>query len=203
MTDKKRSKISRQLQLYDTVSRIKSGAVYGPSDLMKHFGISLRMLQRDLKDLRDCGLISLKYNRINDRYVITDDSSFDETASIRRKQHLNRLYRIGTLIHCLSYMYPEEFDNYELGLREYEEYLEYCAENQENNTPEELEDMRRYYVPDITFYDLKAEYYALFPDSNERTRQRDFEEMCRAGFEIFYSRRYKSFIYLYQDAALF
>ncbi len=203
MAKKDRSKITRQLQLYNTVSSINSGAVYGPADLMKVFGISLRMLQRDLKDLRDCGLINLKYNRVNDRYIIADDTVFDETASIRRKQHLTRLYRIGTLIHNLSWISPEEFDSYELGLREFEEYLEYAAEDPENNTPEDIEDMRRFYVPDITFYDLKAEYYALFPDSNERTRQRDFEEMCRAGFEIFYSRTYKSFIYLYQDNSLF
>ncbi|MBR4760898.1 MAG: hypothetical protein IK078_12235 [Lachnospiraceae bacterium] len=29
--------------------------------------------------------------------------------------------------------------------------------------------------------DLKAEYYALFPGSNERTRQRDFRELREAG----------------------
>ena len=42
---------------------------------------------------------------------------------------------------------------------------------------------------------MKKEYYNLFPDSNERTRQRDFEEINKAGFEIYYSRKFKAFIF--------
>ncbi|MCR5331204.1 MAG: hypothetical protein K6E62_08445 [Lachnospiraceae bacterium] len=166
------SKITRQLRLYDTVIGIKNGAIYGPSDLMDTFRISLRMLQRDLKDLRDSGLINLKYHKTSDRYLIAGSAVFDDTAGIRRKQHLMRLYRIGTLIHSLPSIDVNDFASFECGVQEF-------------------------YIPDIEFYDLKAEYYALFPDSNERTRQRDFEEMCRAGFEIYYSRKCKSFVYLY------
>ena len=73
--------------------------------------------------------------------------------------------------------------------------MEDAKENPEENTPEDIEMMRDFYIPRLKFYDLKKEYYILFPDSNERTRQRDFEEMNKAGFEIYYSREFKAFIY--------
>ena len=193
MAKNKISKITRQLQLYDTVFGVKYGAVYSPAELMDMYGISLRMLQRDLKDLRDSGLINLKYHKASDKYLIAGSAVFDDTAGIRRKQHLIRLYRIGTLIHNLSNISSQEFERYESGIQEFYEYLE----DAKDDSPEDIEGMREFYIPKIEFHDLKAEYYALFPDSNERTRQRDFEEMCFAGFEIYYSRKYRSFIYIY------
>lgn len=193
------SKITRQLRLYDTVIGVKNGAVYSPSELMDTFEISLRMLQRDLKDLRDSGLINLKYHKASDKYIIAGSAIFDDTASIRRKQHLMRLYRIGTLIHSLPSIDASDFASFEWGVQEFSEYLEETKNDPENNSPEDIEGMREFYIPDIEFYDLKAEYYELFPNSTERTRQRDFEEMCRAGFEIYYSRKYKSFIYVYPN----
>ena len=196
MGDKKRSKMTRQLQLYDTIAPIRSGAVYSPSELMDLFGISLRMLQRDLKDLRDCGLINVRFNKCENKYVIAGDAVFDESAATRRKQHLTRLYRIGTLIASLSRTDPDELEDYESGLKQFNEYLEDVKADPENNPPKDIEVMRSFYIPhELEFYDLKAEYYALFPESNERTRQRDFEEMTCAGFTIYYSRKYKSFIF--------
>ncbi len=190
------SKMSRQLLIYDVVINIRDGAVYNPTELTNFLGISRRMLQRDLKDLRDCGLINLKYDRTKDMYVVAEDTVLDDTIGTRRKQHLARLYRIGTLLHNLSSINSEEFERYEQGLQEFDEYVEESKTDPVNFPPEDIELMRDFYIPKIEFYDLKAEYYALFPDSNERTRQRDFEEMNRAGFEIFYSRQFKAFIYL-------
>ena len=191
-------KMARQLQIYDIIAGIRNGAVYSPTEIMSSFGISRRMLQRDLKDLRDCGLINVKYDKTKDQYVLDEDTVFDDTASPRRKQHLLRLYRIGTLIHCLTRTDSDSLEKYEYGVKEFEEYLEDAKEDPESNSPEDIESMREFYIPqDFEFYDLKAEYYSLFPNSNERTRQRDFEEMNRAGFEIYYSRKYKSFIYEY------
>lgn len=193
-------KMSRQLRLYDLISELYIDAVYGPADIMKLFGITRRMLQRDLKDLRDCGLIKVKYNRKEDRYIIDGDAVFDVTTSPRRKQHLKRLYRLGVLIHELSSTDSKDIESYEQGVKEYNDYLEYAKTDPENNTPEDIENMRYFYIPHpLDLYDLKAEYYALFPESNERTRQRDFEEMSRAGFNIYYSRKYKSFIYEYDE----
>ena len=53
-------KMARQLQIYDLLAGVQNGAVYSPSEIMSSFGISRRMLQRDLKDLRDCGLINVQ-----------------------------------------------------------------------------------------------------------------------------------------------
>ena len=191
-------KMARQLQIYDLVAGVRNGAVYSPTEIMAAFGITRRMLQRDLKDIRDCGLISVVYDKSEDKYILGKEPVSDEEIPPRRKQHLDRLFRIGTLIHSLSRTSTEELERYEDGIKEFEEYLELSKSEPENYPPEDIEMMREFYIPqDFEFYDLKAEYYALFPDSNERTRQRDFEEMNRAGFELNYSRKYKSFIYEY------
>ncbi len=191
--------MSRQLQIYDMLAGVENGAVYSPSELMSSFGISRRMLQRDLKDLRDCGLINVKYDKSKDRYILAEIPPYDESIPMRRRQHLQRLFRIGTLIYGLTRTYTNELEHYEYGIREFEEYLEDAQNDPENNSPDDIEMMREFYIPqDFEFYDLKAEYYSLFPDSNERTRQRDFEELNRAGFNIYYSRKHRAFIFEYE-----
>ena len=188
-------KMSRQLQIYDLIAGVENGAVYGPSEVMSIFNISQRMLQRDLKDLRDCGLINVRYDRSRDRYVVAKDVPFDDTVPIRRRQHLQRLYRIGTLIRNLSSIDPEDLMNYESELNEYNEYFEEVKDDPENNSPDDIEKMREFYIPKgFEFYDLKAEYYTLFPDSNERTRARDFATLTEAGFTVKYSRRHRAFL---------
>lgn len=82
---------------------------------------------------------------------------------------------------------------YETLLEEYEDAFQDSKDNPELLLPEEIPDKPD--KPDMP--DLKTEYYALFPDGNERTRQRDFEEMNRAGFHIYYSRQHRAFIYEY------
>ena len=157
------------------------------------------MLQRDLKDLRDCGLINVRYDKTEDRYILAETISSDESIPIRRRQHLQRLFRIGTLIHGLTRTYTNELEHYEYGIQEFEEYLADAKDDPESNSPDDIEMMREFYIPqDFEFYDLKAEYYSLFPDSNERTRQRDFEELNRAGFNIYYSRKHRAFIFEYE-----
>ncbi|MBR4758677.1 MAG: HTH domain-containing protein [Lachnospiraceae bacterium] len=190
MDENKRSKMTRQLQIYYTLTHAR---IIGPGDIMKDFGISRRMLQRDLKDLRDAGLLNISYDRAADNYITTYDASFDETSQNRRRQHLLRLYRIGTLIRNLGQTDMEELHMYETLLEEYEDAVLESGKDPEQNPPEYIPDKPE--RPELA--DLKAEYYTFFPDSNERTRQRDFEEMNRAGFRIYYSRKYRSFIYEY------
>ncbi len=199
---RKISKMTRQLYLYDSVSRVPTmeeidfGAIVGPSELMKGFGISRRMLQRDLKDLRDSGLINVRYFKAGDRYIDKGDAKFNDNTNERRRQHLKRLHRLGTLINKLSTTPVSEIDDYEYGIREFEEYVELTEEDPETFPPEDIELMREMYIHELPeFYDLKAEYYALFPDSNERTRQRDFKALREAGYMIYYSSKYKTFIF--------
>ena len=191
------AKMTRQLQIYDRIASIPNGAVYSPIELMEIFGITRRMLQRDLKDIRDCGLINVKYDKSQNRYILDGGAVFDDSASPRRRQHLLRLYRIGTLIKTLPQIDIEALQSYEGRLEEFNEFLEE-TKGDPDTTPESIEAVRSFMIPDeVDLPDIKEVYYTLFPDSNERTRQRDFEEMNRAGFRIYYSRKHKTFIYEY------
>ncbi len=197
----------RQLLIYDRICGVPdvdltySGTIAGPDDLMKRFGISKRMLQRDLKDLRDCGLINVKLSRSRNRYLDAGDATFDETAGERRKQHLRRLNRLGTLIIKLSKTPYSLIEDYESGLRMFEDILDMAGEDPEGFPPDYIE-YERERIPDPPpLFDLKAEYYELFPGSNERTRQRDFKALADAGFELYYSKFYKSYIFVFDDLA--
>ena len=191
MSKERSSKMSRQLRLY---SYIKSTVYHGPTELMEHFGITRRMLQRDLKDLRDSGLLNVKYQKVpDDNYILANEPpAFDKTATGRHLQHLIRLNRLATILDNLPQTDIEELEQYE---RDYEEYIWYRDELSREK-PEEfpIED-----IPDPpvlpVFPDIKSIYYELFPNSNERMRQRDFEALCDAGFPIYYSWKYKAFIF--------
>ena len=184
-------KMTRQLRIY---YRLTASRIISPEDIMREFGITRRMLQRDLKDMKDSGLLKTKLDRSENNYIKTNDAIFDESAPDRRKAHLLRLYRIGTLIWDLSKADPEELRMYETLLEEYEDALFDSQEAPELSPPDDVPD--KPVRPELP--DLKAEYYALFPDSNERTRQRDFEELNRAGFKIHYDRRYRAFLFEYE-----
>ena len=187
-----RSKMTRQLKIY---YRLTASKIIGPDDIMREFDISRRMLQRDLKDIKDSGLLNVKLDRANNNYIKTNDAVFDETAPDRRRSHLLRLYRIGTLIWSFPHISIDTLHIYENLLEEYEDALQDSLNDPEQYPPEELPDKPDF--PDLP--DLKAGYYELFPDSNERTRQRDFEELNRAGFKIYYERKYKAFLFEYDE----
>lgn len=193
------TKMARQLQIYNCIESIRNNAVYSPTELMDIFKISRRMLQRDLKDIRDCGLINVNYDKSQDRYILDEDIAFDDSASPRRRQHLLRLYRIGTLIKTLPQVDIEALHSYEDRLEEFNEFVEETKYDPDT-TPKSIEAVRSFMIPDeVDLPDIKEKYYALFPDSNERTRQRDFKEMNRAGFNIYYSRKHKAFIFEYDE----
>ncbi|MCR5686178.1 MAG: hypothetical protein K6G81_12335 [Lachnospiraceae bacterium] len=199
------TKMARQLQLYDLISSIpdiddpSNGIIVGPAEIMRSFRMSLRMLQRDLKDLRDCGLINAKYVKKKNRYFKVKDKEMPEDIPARRMQHLLRLYRIGTLINDLSRTPSSLIENYESAMISFNEFIEMAEEDPENFTAEDIE-IEREFLPDPPpVYDLKTEYYTLFPDSNERTRQRDFKELRDAGFELYYSKEYGAYIFVEDD----
>jgi hypothetical protein len=98
------------------------------------------------------------------------------------------------LIWSFPHISTDTLHTYENLLEEYEDALQDSLTDPEQYPPEELPNKPE--LPDLP--DLKTQYYDLFPDSNERTRQRDFEEMNRAGFHFYYSRMHRSFIYEYE-----
>ncbi len=183
------SRIGRQLKLYHY---IKTSVYHGPSELTRRFGMGLRMLQRDLKDLRDCGLLFLRYDKKTDNYIKTEaPASFDARGiKARRKQHLDRLFRLGTLMDSLSETDIEELTHYESLVDEYQLYLEYSKEDPAEFPAENIGEPPQ--KPE--FADIRKEYYELFPEGNERTRARDFAVLTDVGFTVRYSRRFKAFL---------
>ncbi|MBO6148179.1 MAG: hypothetical protein J6O55_02435 [Lachnospiraceae bacterium] len=189
MGSKNNDKIIRQISLY---SYITSTFYHGPDDLMGHFGINRRMLQRDLKDLRDAGIIRLKYYKKDNNYVESDTPAvFDESATGRHRQHLMRLKRLTTLIDKLPRTPMYDLETYESEYRQYLEYKEYMAEDPVTFPPEDL-----WEPPEKPVWEnIKSVYYELFPNSNERMRQRDFQALNDAGFYIHYERKYRNYIF--------
>ena len=72
-------KIHRQLQIY---YHIINTEYHSPKDLMREFGMGQRTLQRDLEDLRHCGLLYLKYNRKKDNYLEADPRKFKKPVKL-------------------------------------------------------------------------------------------------------------------------
>ena len=77
---------------------------HGPQNLEEAFpGIGRRMIQRDLKDLKDAGLVSVNYVRKAQGYVKEKQRpKFNEDTEPRRKAHLKRLNRLGRLMSGLE-----------------------------------------------------------------------------------------------------
>jgi DNA-binding transcriptional ArsR family regulator len=198
--------MARQLNIYNWVSEVPTleeisfGVIISPKEIMNEFGVSQRMLQRDLKDLRDCGLVNVKYNKARDMYFRSNECIFDESAEGRHLQHLRRLYRLGTLISKLPRVYQSEIDHYETLVQELNDYIEFSQEDPKTFPPEDIDEMRENAESEYPYFpNLKSEYYKLFPDSNERTRQRDFKELRDAGFEILYSKNYSAYMFIFDD----
>ena len=107
---------------------------------------------------------------------VDKEAVFDETATGRRRQHLIRLNRLATLLDRLPRTNMETIREYESSLEDYEIFLK----DPGDLTPEEIGD--RPELPELP--DIKAAYYELFPECNERTRQRDFEMLNDIGSEV-------------------
>ena len=188
MASNNNDKIIRQLALYIYIC---STTFHGPDEIMNDFHIKRRMLQRDLKDLRDAGIIGLRYDKKTDNYVEDKKKAeFDEAAAGRHRQHLIRLRRLCILYDRLPRAPIYDIEKYESEYQKYLDYKEYMKEDPETFPPEYLCDPPEKPV----WEDIKAAYYELCPGSNERMRQRDFEALNDAGLDIHYDRRYKNFI---------
>ena len=113
------------------------------------------------------------------------------SATGRHRQHLIRLNRLTALMDRLERTDMEVLYRYESSLEEYIWYKEAMEEDPEAFPPENLGDMPKMPVLE----DIKASYYELFPNSNERMRQRDFSALRDVGYEIYYSHKYRRIIF--------
>lgn len=158
--EESRSRIERQLRLYELVCGYAITSFEAIAEVFPD--MSRRMIQRDLKDLKDAGLVSVKYVRKAKGYVKEKQTpGFNEKTGPRRKAHLKRLHRIGRLMREL---YNEDIPLYE---------------KKDNEAEGEVQE----------YVTSKDSYNELFPGLSERTRQRDFHVLCRLGYQVFYDHR--------------
>jgi len=148
------TKTERQLLLYEIFTR------FYKQDLETIFAVlpmKRRMLQRDVKDLIDAGLVSVEFSKEKQAYVSSEKpiAFRKDEKKPNRTKHLKMLSRLGTLMKRL-----------------YNEEIKY----------DEKYDRSKY----ISCRDV---YDQLFPNENIRTRQRDFQTLCRIGYPIRYNRK--------------
>lgn len=155
MSEEKMPRLERQLRLYEVICKY---AIAQFSSICEVFPYNMRLLQRDLADLRDAGLVSVKYSRKGKGYVITGIPELNEKAAPCKKAHLKRLNRLGKLMSGL--------ENEDIPLWE-------KKDNEEDG------DVREYFT-------AKDSYNQMFPGLSERTRQRDFEVLRNIGYQVFY-----------------
>lgn len=148
-------RIERQLMLYDCVCRCEV-AQFGV--ICEIFPYNMRLLQRDLIDLKDAGLVAVKYSKKARGYIKTGVPAFTKEAPPRRRAHLVRLNRLGRLM--------AELENEDIPKED-------KKENQKNGEEQE-------------YFTAKDSYNQLFPGLSERTRQRDFEVLRNIGYWVRY-----------------
>ena len=95
----KMPRLERQLRLYEVICRY---AIAQFSNICEAFPYNKRLLQRDLVDLREAGLVSVKYSRKGKGYFVTGIPEFNEKAAPCKKAHLKRLNRLGRLMSGLE-----------------------------------------------------------------------------------------------------
>lgn len=157
------SKTERQLLLYDIISNCK---VVEIDEIITRLPINKRMIQRDIQDLTNAGLISITYSRKEQGYIHRGAPKFHEEILGKQREHLKKLYRLGTL---MKELYNDDPPLWEKQMnKEFGEQKEY--------------------------FTAKDSYYELFPGSSERTRQRDFETLRRIGLEIHYDSKEHHFV---------
>lgn len=167
----KLSKLERQLKLYEILLPC---AIAEFREICQVFPYNMRLLQRDLADLKDAGLVAVKYSRKGKGYVKTEIPEFKEDAPPRRKAHLKRLNRLGRLL--------SELANEDVPLWQ-------KKDNQEDDDSQE-------------YVTAKDSYNELFPGLSERTRQRDFEILRKLGHQVFYDFSEHCFSYNEDDFCL-
>ncbi len=149
-------RIERQLRLYECVCRCEI-TMFGI--VCEFFPYNMRLLQRDLADLRDAGLVAVKYVKKARGYIKTGVPAFTQKAAPRRRAYLVRLNRLGRLM--------SELENEDVSWEE-------KKENRENGEEQE-------------YFTAKDSYNQLFPGLSERTRQRDFEVLRNIGYWVRYN----------------
>lgn len=163
------TKLERQLLMYDIFFQC---TVIEFVEITNLLPINKKMIERDIKDLTDAGLISVAFSKKENGYIHSGKPKFCETeTNERRKEHLTRLSRLATLMRELDSNWSDEHEeDLELLARGDDEdasYLEYLEEKKDD------------------YYTAVDSYYELFPDASEEDWKRDFETLNRIGYTIY------------------
>lgn len=184
------SKLTRQIHLYMYMDD-PDNYEHSPERLMDYLGVSLRTLQRDFKDLRESGTSNYTYNSKSGEYVYSEeDATKIESADRRRKLYLTKLARMCRIVKKLPFTDLERLNEYEADLKDYLSERKKYPKRPDPYGPPKMP-----YIPDI-----KYEYFNICPEVSERTRQRDFQTLRDAGFVIFYSQRYREYLFTDDDS---
>ena len=174
-------KIERQLLIYHIFIHNQCVQYDTIRYWLKFEDSQLRTFYRDLKELNDSGLITTVYNHELKAYTDSGRNDINSKASGRYRSHLVRLRRVGI---CMTELVQDEIDETFLTAQIYDK--EWWAE--------EMGD--EFYIDVKKLDSCKACYKRLFPDTGERTMQRDFQLLSRIGYSITYN---PSFHYYRQE----
>lgn len=161
-------KISRQLILFHIFFCCRVVEWIEITNLIE---ASRKTILRDIKDLKNAGLINIRYSSRQKGYVHVDDENvcpfLAPTYGDNKKEnmYLDKLIRLATIM---------------MGLRDHIEYPFYDprAENQET---------------------CSSWYKKQFPGTSTRTMQRDFKQLNKIGYYIWYEREEKYYIVDFPD----
>lgn len=171
--EKLMDKLHRQIHLYLLLTHDGNEGFHGRREIFrKRLASNVRMIQRDIRDLTDAGLLRVKYNSKRDTYFLTEygfDPEFqiDKSISESHRKHLNKIRRLCILWEKLDAAEPFEISRYEEGGLD---------------------------LPPSGFLDARTSYHKLFPEISEGTMRRDFKILEDIGFSLIYNRKYKIFL---------
>ena len=162
--------IERQLILYDIFQQNTEDTRI--STIMFHLpGMNLRMLQRDVRDLTDAGVIQVYFSRAKKAYINCDEyRDISEYSEGIQRRIVNKRKTLGTK------------EDVSLKKKEHFERLQ------------RLTTLMSYEV----YQNAKELYFNLFPETTERMRKRDFEVLRHIGFCAGYDSDEKEYV-LYRD----
>jgi len=185
-------KFSRQFKLFHLFAHC---ADLPYDDLNIYIKVSLKTIQRDVKDLNDAGLIDVHFSKKVNGYAwrdreerhfrLNDAGCFPPPrrgTNQARNRHLKKLNRLATIVWYIEnedipfYQklgYEEEWE-YQWAMEEPEDYLSSHDGFPLSN------DNKHYY----TYVDW---YQETFPECSRSTMYRDFNELKRMGLTIGYN----------------
>lgn len=163
------TKLERQLLMYDIFSQC---TVIEFVEITNLLPINKKMIERDVKDLTDAGLINVTFSKKENGYIHSGEPKFCETeTNERRKEHLTRLSRLATLMRKLD---SSQSDYYEERLEE--DMRDLGIEEEETCFSD---------IDKLPYYTAVDSYYELFPDASEEDWKRDFETLNRIGYTLY------------------